>query len=119
MTGMVRPGVILAVLTVLTAALTACRESEQDRLRHMQRRTTTNASVANSSVVQSLRTSEAPGRLIYDKPIDLSYATLRKTRPDLDSAKDGRRTPTAAAPVPKDTSQAEEQNARRKRRGGP
>jgi hypothetical protein len=114
MTRMTGPGVIVAAVI----ALTACRESAQDRLRKAQQRAANDASVASSSVVQSLRTSQAPGSLIYDKPIDLSYATLRNTRPDLDSANDARRHPTAA-PVPRDTNRAEEQNTRRRRPGRP
>jgi hypothetical protein len=115
MTRMIRPGALLAAVV----ALTACRESAPDRLRRMQQRAANDASVASSSVVQSLRTSEAPGTLIYDPPIDLSYATLRDTRPDLDSANDGRRPRTAAPPVPRDTNRAEEQTVRRKRGGKP
>lgn len=115
MTNAIRPGFILAVLV----ALAACEQSERDRVRKAQQRAAADSSVASSGVVQSLVTSQAPGSLIYDKPIDLSYATLRNTRPDLDSANDARRHPTAAAPVPRDTNRAEEQNARRKHPGKP
>lgn len=112
---MIRPRVILAVLITLAA----CGQSEQDRLRKAQQRATADASVASSSVVQSLVTSQAPGSLIYDKPIDLSYATLHNTRPDLDSANESRRHPTAAAPVPRDSNRAEEQHMRRRHPGRP
>jgi hypothetical protein len=115
MTDTIRPRLILAVLITLAA----CGQSEQDRLRKAQQRAAADSSVASSSVVQSLATSQAPGSLIYDKPIDLSYATLRNTRPDLDSANDARRHPTAAAPAPRDTNRVEEQNARRRRPGRP
>jgi hypothetical protein len=115
MTGMIRPRWILAVLIVLAA----CRQSEQDRQRKAQQRAAANLSVASGSVVQSLVTSRAPGSLIYDKPIDLSYATLRNTRPDLDSANDARSHPGAAAPVRGDTNRAEKQNMRPNRPGRP
>jgi hypothetical protein len=37
----------------------------------------------DSAVVAALRTPDAPGRIIYDPPEDLSYANARATRPDL------------------------------------
>jgi hypothetical protein len=37
----------------------------------------------DSAVVAALRTPDAPGRIIYDPPEDLSYANARARRPDL------------------------------------
>ncbi|HEX5438137.1 MAG TPA: hypothetical protein VFW98_13310 [Gemmatimonadaceae bacterium] len=76
-----------AAILALLVALTACRQSKQDRLRDGGQRATAHAVVARSAVVQSLAAPRVPGRLIYDKPTDLSYASLHATRPDLDSAK--------------------------------
>ena len=39
--------------------------------------------IADEDVVNSLKTLNAPGRIIYDAPIDLSYANAQRTRPDL------------------------------------
>ena len=83
MTGTRTAWLVLAAL----AALTACRESEQARVRARQERAAAHATVARSAIVQSLATPREPGRLIYDKPTDLSYASLRATRPELDSAR--------------------------------
>jgi hypothetical protein len=80
---------------VLLVALSACRQGEQARERAMQQRAATNAIVARSAVVQMLATPRQPGRLIYDKPTDLSYASLRATRPDLDSARNAHGSPNA------------------------
>ena len=37
----------------------------------------------DSAVVAALRTPNAPGRIIYDPPEDLSYANAKARRPDL------------------------------------
>ena len=47
--------------------------------------------IADEDVVNSLKTPNAPGRIVYDAPIDLSYANAQRTRPDLVK-------PNAAAP---------------------
>ena len=39
--------------------------------------------LADSQVVSALRTPKLPGRIIYDKPVDLSLANAMRTRPDL------------------------------------
>ena len=85
MRDLVRPVAALALLV----ALTACRESEQDRLGDARQRAGMLTTVARSDVVQSLVTSREPGSIIYDKPVDLSYATLLRTRPDLAGQRDG------------------------------
>lgn len=85
---------------IVLGALTACHQSEQARERAAQERAATHATVARSAVVQSLATPRQPGRLIYDKPTDLSYTSLRATRPDLDSAARVRTGPRRAAHTP-------------------
>lgn len=97
---MMRAALPLAAL----ALLASCGQSEHDRVRDARERTVANASVARSEVVRSSRSLQGAGSIIYDKPVDLSYATLRKTRPDLDSAARGgdsasaRRLPGAIRP---------------------
>ena len=82
---MIRATIVLSVLSMF-ALLAGCGESEHDRLLDAQARAAANGSVARSDVVRLTQGEREPGRIIYDRPIDLSYATLRKTRPDLDSA---------------------------------
>jgi hypothetical protein len=79
---MSRSAITLAAL----ALLSSCEQSAGDRVRTARERLEADAAVARSDVVRSAQGPREPGRLIYDRPIDLSYATLRKTRPDLDSA---------------------------------
>lgn len=38
---------------------------------------------SDSAVVNALKTPQGPDRIIYDKPVDLSYATAVARRPDL------------------------------------
>ena len=68
------------------AFLAACRASPEERARDAEQRAVANARVARSEIVRTLASPRVPGRIIYEKPVDLSYANLRKTRPDLDSA---------------------------------
>jgi hypothetical protein len=86
------------------ALLGACRQSAPERVRDAEQRAAANASVARSEVVRSLASPRTPGRIIYDKPMDLSYENLRKTRPDLDSARLVHRTPAATEKSRRDTS---------------
>jgi hypothetical protein len=53
-------------------------------------------------------TPRAPGRIIYDKPVDLSYASLRATRPDLDSARNAHGKPNATEQGSRNRNRAEE-----------
>lgn len=84
------PTPLVAVALALLGPLAACQDDEQGHLRDSGQRAELLAPVARSDVVQSLRTSVRPGSIIYDAPIDLSYATLRRTRPDLVSQRDAR-----------------------------
>jgi hypothetical protein len=74
-----------AVLLAVTL-LAACRKSAEARTQDAYQRAAAHALVARTEIVRTLATPRAPGRIIYEKPIDLSYANLKKTRPDLDSA---------------------------------
>jgi hypothetical protein len=50
--------------------------------------------LADSQVVSSLRTPNVPGRIVYDKPVDLSLANAIRTRPDLVKADTSRVNPS-------------------------
>jgi hypothetical protein len=73
----------------------ACSRSDEERAHDARERAATHALVARSEIVRTLESPDAPGRIIYEKPIDLSYANLKKTRPDLDSASLVHGTPAA------------------------
>jgi hypothetical protein len=74
--------VIIFVLVV------ACgRDSAQARQDVQIRRDST----LSGTVVKALATPTAPGRLIYDRPVDLSSDSLRVKRPDLVPAASRRR----------------------------
>ena len=94
------------MMLVLLAALASCRQSTPDRERDARERAAAHAATARSAVVQSLASPREPGRLIYDKPTDLSYRSLHATRPDLDSAKI-HDTPSAAEQGSRNTNRAE------------
>ena len=79
----VRRSLVVLAVVVLPAA---CRASAEERARAAEQRTAANASVASSELVRTLASPQVPGRIIYEKPIDLSYSNLKRTRPDLDSA---------------------------------
>jgi methionine-rich copper-binding protein CopC len=97
-----------ALALMVLVALSACRQSEQARAHAMQQRAAAHAIVARSAVVQMAATPRAPGRIIYDKPVDLSYASLRATRPDLDSARNAHGSPNATEQGSRNKSRAEE-----------
>jgi hypothetical protein len=74
----------LALLAV--TLIVACSKSSEEREHDARERAAVHALVARTEIVRTLASPREPGRIIYEKPIDLSYANLRKTRPDLDSA---------------------------------
>ena len=86
------------------ALLAACSESTQERVRDAEQRAAADASVARSELVRSLASPRTPGRIIYDKRMDLSYENLRRTRPDLDSARLVHGAPAATEKSRRDTS---------------
>jgi hypothetical protein len=77
-----RAPVALLALTLLVA----CSKSAEERMHDARERAAAHALVARTEIVGTLASPPAPGRIIYEKPIDLSYSNLKRTRPDLDSA---------------------------------
>ncbi len=75
-----------ASVLLAVALLAGCSTSAEERAHDAERRAAIHALVARSEIVSTLASPREPGRIIYEKPIDLSYASLRKHRPDLDSA---------------------------------
>jgi hypothetical protein len=76
-----------ALIALAAVALpAACRASPEVRAHDAEQRAVAHARVARSEIIRTLASPRVPGRIIYEKPVDLSYANLRKTRPDLDSA---------------------------------
>lgn len=72
---MIRRGLILV-------AAVACAPSESDRARQATERTLARDSLLTAEVVQSLKTPTSTGRLIYERPPDLSFDSLQVKRPD-------------------------------------
>lgn len=77
-----RRGLALLVLAA------ACATSESERTRQASDRQAARESMRAAEVVQALVTSTSAGRLIYDRPADLSYDSLQMKRPDLVRAVD-------------------------------
>ena len=73
---MIRPGIVMLLAV-------ACTTSESERARHVLERSQSRDSLRTTEVVQSLMTSTSPGRLIYERPANLSYDSLPLKRPDL------------------------------------
>lgn len=85
--GVTKARAVAALASLASLALmAACRENAGERAHDAARRAATHAVVARSEIVETLASPRVPGRIIYEKPLDLSYANLKKTRPDLDSA---------------------------------
>lgn len=74
----------------LIVAAVACSTSESARARQAAERKQARDSLLASDVVQALQTPASAGRLIYERPADLSYDSLRVKRPDLVRAADRR-----------------------------
>ena len=66
----------------------ACTTSEEKRARQAAERMATRDTLLATEVVKALQTPVSSGRLIYDRPTDLSYDSLRVKRPDLVPAAD-------------------------------
>lgn len=71
------PIVVLIALACSSAEERARQAAEWKQLRD---------SLLSAEVVTSLQSPASVGHLIYDRPADLSYDSLRVTRPDLASA---------------------------------
>lgn len=78
-------GVFLIIVAV------ACTSSESERASQATERRQAHESLLTDEVVLSLRTAPSPGSLIYERPADLSYDSLRVKRPDLVRAADRRK----------------------------
>ncbi len=72
-------------VVVAAAVLAGCkREAGEIRERSDSERARAGMLVlGDSSVVADLKAPVAPGRIIYDPPVDLSYANAQRTRRDL------------------------------------
>jgi hypothetical protein len=79
---MMRASLALLAMTLLVA----CSKSADERAHDARERAAAHALVARTEIVRTLASPHSPGRIIYEKPIDLSYSNLKRTRPDLDSA---------------------------------
>jgi hypothetical protein len=77
----IRPVAIIVWVAALGGL--ACRQSARDRAAAEVVRAREGAQVAQTDVVRASASPVAPGRMIYDQPTDLSYASARTTRPDL------------------------------------
>lgn len=73
---------------LLAVALVGCT-SKAERVREIEAVRQSRDSLLTADVVKSLQPPAAIGRLIYERPADLSYDSLLVTRPDL-AAKSGR-----------------------------
>ena len=68
----------------LLLIVAACSPSDSERARHRQARDC----LLSGEVVMALVTHSSTGRLIYERPADLSYDSLRVKRPELMRATD-------------------------------
>ena len=74
----------------LVFAAVAC-VSESDRTRQAAEHREARDSLLTTEVVQALTTPKSTGRLIYERPVDLSYDSLKVKRPELRLQTDRRR----------------------------
>lgn len=94
-------------LMLVAAVAAACSAGPEQRARGAAARAEIHAPVRTTEIVQDLRTTpDEPGRLIYEPPVDLSYANLRRTRPDLLRLDSTSRVPSRTS-GPLDTTRAE------------
>jgi hypothetical protein len=70
----------LALVLVLVAV--ACT-SESERTRQAAEHREARDSLLTAEVVQAMTTPKSAGRLIYERPSDLSYDSLKVKRPEL------------------------------------
>jgi hypothetical protein len=69
----------------------ACRQSAGDRAEAIAAREREAMRVAATDVVRAAASPPETGRVIYERPTDLSYASARLTRSDLVRSDSGRR----------------------------
>jgi hypothetical protein len=68
---------------LLMLVTVACTASDSERAHQLAQRQPSHDSLLTAEVVQTLLTPISQGRLIYERPADLSYDSLRVKRPDL------------------------------------
>jgi hypothetical protein len=78
------------VLLLLLLLAAAC-SSREDRARQAAQFQQSRDSLQSGEVVKALQPPAAVGRLIYDRPADLSYDSLLVKRPELARASDRRK----------------------------
>jgi hypothetical protein len=95
-----KPSRILAIMAV--SALASCKDDNVDV------REGPSGMLADSTVLQAMRSTDSLGRLVYDSAPDLSLASAQQRRPDI-----FRPPAPAARPVtPKDTAKADDATRR-------
>jgi hypothetical protein len=75
---------------LIFAALALACSSKEERARQAADFRQARDSLLSAEVVKSLQSPASPGRLIYDRPVDLSYDSLLVKRPELGRASDRR-----------------------------
>ncbi|MGI9075787.1 MAG: hypothetical protein ACR2G6_00485 [Gemmatimonadaceae bacterium] len=98
---------MMAVLAAFTLAVAGACGSADDADSREQAASTggTKLATMGEDVLKMMAEPKVPGRIIYDAPTDLSYASAQLRRPDLVRADTARRSGQAA---PKDTTRGEE-----------
>jgi len=96
---------IISVIAVLAIAVSgACGGTNDEQAASAG---DTKTAMMNDAVLKAMAEPEEPGRIIYDAPTDLSYASAQLRRPDLvkpDTSKGA----TSMRAAPKDTTKGEE-----------
>lgn len=72
---------------LLLVVAVAC-SSKEERARQAADFRQSRDALLSAEVVKAAQSSASVGRLIYERPADLSYDSLRVKRPDLASVKD-------------------------------
>ena len=75
---------------LLIVVVMACAASASERASQAAEARQSRDSLLTMDVVRSLKTPISAGRLIYERPADLSYDSMRAKRPDLVSAAERR-----------------------------
>ena len=95
----------MAVFAITAAGACGGSDDAGDRER-TARASETKLAMMDEDVLKAMAEPKEPGRIIYDAPTDLSYASAQLRRPDLvkpDTSKGA----TAGRAAPKDTTKAE------------
>ena len=100
---------MISVMAVLAIAASGACGGTNDADDREQASTAgdTKSAMMNDDVLKAMAEPKEPGRIVYDAPIDLSYASAQLRRPDLvkpDTSKGA----TSGPAAPKDTTKGEE-----------